>query len=91
MSIIAVGDLHQLPPIQQKPIFCKFSNDVYNLSHPWHEFKMIELVEIMRQKDDQPFVELLKGNFGAKIRILQKKGQTSLLQIFLPLLPSLTN
>ena len=59
ISIIAVGDLHQLPPIQQKPIFCKFSNDVYNLSHPWHEFKMIELVEIMRQKDDQPFVELL--------------------------------
>ena len=33
----------------------------------------------------------LKGNFGAKIRILQKKGQTSLLQIFLLLLPSLTN
>ena len=59
ISIIAVGDLHQLPPIQQKPIFCKFSNDVYNLSHPWHEFKMIELVEIMRQKDDQPFVQLL--------------------------------
>ena len=40
ISIIAVGDLHQLPPIQQKPIFCKFSNDVYNLSHPWHEFKL---------------------------------------------------
>ena len=59
LSIIAVGDLHQLPPIQQKPIFCKCSNDVYNLSHPWHEFKMIELVEIVRQKDDQPFVELL--------------------------------
>ena len=29
------------------------------MSHPWHEFKMIELVEIMRQKDDRPFVELL--------------------------------
>ena len=47
-----MGDLHQLAPIEQKPIFCKFSNDVYNLSHPWHEFKMIELVEIMRQKDE---------------------------------------
>ena len=54
ISIIAVGDLHELPPIQQKPIFCRYSNDVYNLSHPWHEVKMIELVEIMRQKDDQP-------------------------------------
>ena len=66
ISIIAVGDLHQLPPIQQKPIFCKFSNEVHNLSHPWHEFKMIELVEIMRQKDDQPFVELLN-----RVRVAQ--------------------
>ena len=66
ISIIAVGDLHQLPPIQQKPIFCKFSKDVHNLSHPWHEFKMIELVDIMRQKDDQPFVELLN-----RVRIAQ--------------------
>ena len=58
ISIIAVGDLHQLPPIQQKLIFCSFANDVYSLSHPWHQFNMIELVEIMRQKDDQPFIEL---------------------------------
>lgn len=27
--------------------------------HPWHAFKMIELTEIMRQKDDQCFAELL--------------------------------
>jgi len=24
ISVIAVGDLHQLPPIQQKPIFCRY-------------------------------------------------------------------
>ena len=66
ISIIAVGDLHQLPPIQQKPIFCRYGNDVYNLSHPWHKFKMIELVEIMRQKDDQPFIELLN-----RVRVAQ--------------------
>ena len=36
-------------------------------------------------------IRALKGNFGVKIRILQKKGQTSLLQIFLFLLPPLTN
>ena len=76
--IIAVGDLHQLPPIQQKPIFCKYSNDVYNLSHPWHEFKMIELVEIMRQKDDQPFIELLNRfrvaqHTEADIRTIQSR------------------
>ena len=79
ISIIAVGDLHQLPPIQQKPIFCRYSNDVHNLSHPWHEFKMIELVEIMRQKDDQSFIELLNRlrvaqHTEADIRTIQSRA-----------------
>ena len=42
-----------------KNLLDRYANDIYNLSHPWYEFKMIELVEIMRQKDDQPFIELL--------------------------------
>ena len=79
LSIIAVGDIHQLPPIQQKPIFCRYSNDVYNLSHPWHEFKIIELVEIMRQKDEQPFIELLNRlriarHTEADIRTIQSRA-----------------
>ena len=63
-----MGDLYQLPPIQQKPIFCRYANDIYNLSHPWHKFKIIELVEIMRQKDDQPFIELLN-----RLRVAQHR------------------
>ncbi|XP_078381380.1 ATP-dependent DNA helicase Pif1-like [Oculina patagonica] len=59
ISIIAVGDLLQLPPIKQKPIFSSYANDTYNLAHPWYEFKMVELVQIMRQKGDQAFIELL--------------------------------
>lgn len=51
--------MYQLPPIRKKPVFANFKNDVFNLYHPWHLFTMIELVEIMRQKDDQPFAELL--------------------------------
>ena len=79
ISIIAVGDLYQLPPIQQKPIFCRYANDIYNLSHPWYEFKMIELVEIMRQKDDQPFIELLNRlrvaqHTEADIQIIQSRA-----------------
>ena len=74
-----MGDLHQLPPIQQKPIFCSYGNDIYNLSHPWHEFKMIELVEIMREKDDQPFIELLNRlrvaqHTEADIRSIQSRA-----------------
>ena len=59
ISIIAVGDLYQLPPIQQKPIFSEYSNELYNLSHPWHCFRMIELIKIVRQKNDNVFTDLL--------------------------------
>lgn len=51
--------MYQLPPIYKRTVFDDFKNDVFNLYHPWHLFTMIELVDIMRQKDDQPFAELL--------------------------------
>ena len=59
ISIIVVGDMYQLPPIKRKPVFENFNNETYNLCHPWHLFSMIELTEIMRQKDDHPFAEML--------------------------------
>ena len=59
ISILAVGDLYQLPPIRRKSVFDNYKNETFNLCHPWHAFEMIELTEIMRQKDDQPFTELL--------------------------------
>lgn len=43
LSIIAVGDLYQLPPIRRKTVFEEFKNHVHNLCHPWFVFKMIEL------------------------------------------------
>ncbi len=54
-----MGDLHQLPPIKQKPIFSSDANDTYNLAQPCCEFKTVELVQFMRQKGDQAFIELL--------------------------------
>ena len=59
ISIIVEGDMYQLPPIKRKPVFENFNNETYNLCHPWHLFSMIELTEIMRQKDDHPFAEML--------------------------------
>lgn len=59
LSILVVGDLYQLPPIRRKPVFESYNHDLYNLCHPWLVFRMIELTEIMRQKDDQPFANLL--------------------------------
>ena len=59
ISFIAVGDLYQLPPIRKRAVFENYKNDTFNLCHPWNAFKMIELTEIIRQKDDQPFTALL--------------------------------
>ena len=49
ISIIAVGDLYQLPPIKKKAVFDNYKIETHNLCHPWSVFKMIELTEIMRQ------------------------------------------
>jgi hypothetical protein len=59
ISIIAVGDLYQLPPIKKKAIFDDYKIETHNRCHPWRIFKMVELTDIIRQKNDKAFTELL--------------------------------
>ena len=61
ISLITVGDLFQLKPVFDKWIF---ENSVIGYSalasNIWTEnFALFELTEIMRQKDDREFAELL--------------------------------
>jgi hypothetical protein len=58
ISIIAVGDLYQLPPIWKRSVFDDFKIEALNLCHPRHVFRMVKLSEIMRQKNDKAFTEL---------------------------------
>ena len=63
VSILAVGDLDQLRPVAQPHVFAQVG-DAYARLHKsdflWiDEFKMIELDEIMRQRDDSQFAQLL--------------------------------
>ena len=58
-TIVAVGDLYQLPRCNERSVFSDYKEELLNLCHPWKEFTMIQLTEIMRQKDDKEFVELL--------------------------------
>ena len=63
ISILAVGDLYQLQPVAQPYIFDQVS-DMYARLHKsgslWtDEFTMVELDEIMRQRGDQQFAQLL--------------------------------
>lgn len=61
VSIIAVGDLYQLKPVMDSWIFSYSSNEYGAIaSNLWQDnFRLFELHEIMRQKDDHEFAKLL--------------------------------
>ncbi len=63
VSILAVGDLYQLPPVGQAPLFSSVSDcyaHLYGSGSLWVDhFLMLELTEIMRQRGDSAFSELL--------------------------------
>ncbi|XP_069109665.1 ATP-dependent DNA helicase PIF1-like [Argopecten irradians] len=61
ISVIAVGDLYQLQPVADSWIFKDLSSPGQGLAtNLWKKhFKVFELDEIMRQKGDVPFTELL--------------------------------
>ena len=54
VSILAVGDLYQLPPVGQSTLFSTVSDSyaqLYRSGSLWQdEFQMVELDEIMSQK-----------------------------------------
>jgi len=61
INVITVGDLFQLKPVFDKWIF-ENSGSAYSAlaTNIWQDhFKMYELSDIMRQKDDKEFAELL--------------------------------
>ena len=61
LSVIAAGDLYQLKPVGDKLICLDLETGASSLARNlWKElFKMYELVDIMRQKDDLDFANLL--------------------------------
>ena len=63
ISILAVGDLYQLRPVAQSHVFAQVADGYARLHKSgslWvDEFKMIELDEIMRQRGDSQFAQLL--------------------------------
>lgn len=70
MSVIAVGDFYQLPPVRQATPLCVHNPSEIDL---WQEhFQMITLTEIMRQKDDVPLAEMLN-----RIRVKEKFDKLS--------------
>ena len=62
VSVLAVGDFYQLPPVRQSKPLCVYDPSQLDL---WRgNFQMITLTDVMRQKDDVPF-----ANFLNRIRV----------------------
>lgn len=67
ISVIVVGDLHQLPPVGDRKVFQPFdspnNNRIGKLLGPvsplWSVFEYFPLTQVMRQKDDVDFVNAL--------------------------------
>lgn len=67
VSVIAVGDFYQLPPVKGKPLYTEeVGFDLWN-----DNFKLVELTEIMRQKDGS-FADTLN-----RLRTRKKSEQLS--------------
>ena len=67
-SVQVVRDLYQLPPVNTKPIYAAsldFEHPAsYVMKYLWELFKIVELDEVMRQKEDNFFIDVL-----SKIRV----------------------
>lgn len=63
IPVIVFGDLKQIPPVKDSPVFRSGNDNYAVLVGPilWHQFKFYELTEIMRQRDDQAFAVALNN------------------------------
>ena len=60
LTIICSGDFYQLPPINAPPVYAPYvSGSWNNLIHMWKLFKIAELEEGMRQKEDSQLLNML--------------------------------
>ena len=61
-TIIACGDLYQLPPVIGTKVFQECPNNMLSkVLKLWKNFKIAELTEVMRQKGDDTFINLLNN------------------------------
>ncbi|XP_066915086.1 uncharacterized protein [Clytia hemisphaerica] len=60
-SVLLCGDLYQLPPIFRDLIYKPDCSTVHGIIafELWRSFQMAELTEVMRQRDDIDFIDLL--------------------------------
>ena len=74
-SVLVVGDFHHLPPLPTMPVYVS-SLDVdhpesYSANDLWRMFSFAELKEVMRQRGDKHFLDILNkvcvGNVDSEV------------------------
>ena len=58
VSVIAVGDFFQLPPLGGKPLYVNYKDKWQNFDSLWKIFKIFELTKVMRQCGDSQLIYL---------------------------------
>ena len=60
-TMLVLGDFYQLPPVRARRVYENFQgiNEILNLALLWRTFQFAELTEVMRQRGDTSFIELL--------------------------------
>ena len=59
ITVIAVGNFLQLPPVRARPVYAEYNNSWQNLDPLWETFEIAEPTEVMRQRGDDKFIDLL--------------------------------
>ena len=63
-AVLVCGDFYQLPPVQGKPVFMFNETNTsggFLMLDLWRKFRLVELTEIMCQRGDAKFIELLNN------------------------------
>ncbi|CAG2198023.1 unnamed protein product [Mytilus edulis] len=82
ISVLAFEDLFHLPPVMQQFVFKPSKDPLSRMcDNLWDDFSLYELTDIMRQKDDFKFTELLNRIRNATftnedIEVLKRRGTT---------------
>ena len=61
-SVFVFGDFYHLPPVRAKPVFMFNETETtegFKSKDLWRKFKLVEIDQIMRQKDNKTFIGLL--------------------------------
>ena len=73
ITVITVGDVFQLLPVGGKPVYATYKNTWQNFESLWKHFKIFELTEVMRQREDSQLIDLLNQVRVADIKPTDKE------------------